>query len=51
MSLHTWRLQGLHEPSSCATFTLNSHWGRVATSKKKSCIYTYRVASIVSNSL
>ena len=34
MSLHTWYRQGSHKPSSCATFTLNSHWGRAATGKK-----------------
>ena len=34
MSLHTWRRQGPHKPSSCTTFTLNSHWGRAATGKK-----------------
>ena len=26
--------QGPHKPSSCTTFTLNSHWGRAATGKK-----------------
>ena len=30
---------------------LNSHWGRAATGKKKSCAYAHRVASVVSNSL
>ena len=34
MSLHTWHRQGPHKPSSCATFTLNSHWDRTATGKK-----------------
>ena len=34
MSLHTWHRQGPHKPSSCATFTLNSYWGRAATGKK-----------------
>ena len=34
MSLHTWRHQGPHKPSSFATFTLNSHWGRATTGKK-----------------
>ena len=34
MSLHTWHHQGPRKPSSCATFTLNSHWGRAATGKK-----------------
>ena len=33
MSLHTWRHQGPHKPSSCTTFTLNSHSGRAATGK------------------
>ena len=35
MSLHTWRCQGPCKPSSFSTFTLNSHWGRAATGKKK----------------
>ena len=41
------------KPSSCATFTFNSHWGRAATGKKekKSCAYTHRVASVMSSSL
>ena len=51
MSLHTWCHQGPHEPSSCTTCTLNSHGGRAATGKKKSCIYAYRVTSVVSDSL
>ena len=34
MSLHTWCHQGPCKPSSCATFMLNSHWGRAATGKK-----------------
>ena len=34
MSLHTWCRQGPRKPSSCATFMLNSHWGRAATGKK-----------------
>ena len=34
MSLPTWRHQGPCKLSSCATFTLNSHWGRAATGKK-----------------
>ena len=34
MSLHIWHRQGLHKPSSCATYMLNSHWGRAATGKK-----------------
>ena len=40
MSLHTWHLQGPHKPSSCATFTLNTHWGRAATGKKVLHLYT-----------
>ena len=51
MSLHTWRHQGPLQPSNCTTFMLNSYWGRAATGKKKSCIYSPRVASIVSESL
>ena len=51
MSLHAWHCQGPHKPSSCATFTLNTHWGRAATGKKMSCIYACRVASVVSKSL
>ena len=34
MSLHTWRCQGPHKPSSCTSFGLNSPWGRAATGKK-----------------
>ena len=33
MSLRTWRCQGPRKPSSCATFTLNSHGGRALTGK------------------
>ena len=36
MSLYTWHRQGPHNPSSYATFTLNSHWGRAVTGKKES---------------
>ena len=35
MSLHNWRRQGPHDLSSCTTFTLNRHWGRAATGKKR----------------
>ena len=35
MSLHTWHRQGPCKPNSCATFKLNSHWGRASTGKKK----------------
>ena len=48
MSLRTWRHQGPCKLSSCATFTLNSHWGRAATGKKS---LASRVASVVSNSV
>ena len=34
MSLHTRRHQGPLKPSSCATLTLNSHWGGAAQAKK-----------------
>ena len=51
LSLHTWRHQGPCNPSSCATFTLNPHWGRAASGKNQSCIYARRVASVMSNSL
>ena len=33
VSLHTWGHQGPRKPSSCATFTLNSHWGTAAAGK------------------
>ena len=39
MSLHTWHHQGSCNKSSCTTFRLNPHWGRVATGKKESYIY------------
>ena len=51
VSLHTWRRQGPCKPSSCTTFRLNSHWGRAATGKKKSCICACTVTSVVSDSL
>ena len=51
MSLHTWRCQGPHKPSSCATFMLNSHWGRAATGKKTSCFYAHRIAWVMSSSV
>ena len=35
MSLYTWYCQGPLNPSNCATFKLNPHWGRAATGKKK----------------
>ena len=43
MTRHTWRRQGPHKPSSCATFTLNSH------RHKKSCVDARRVTSAVSD--
>ena len=48
MSLHTWHPQGPHNPSSCTTFTLNPHWYRAATGKKKSCVYARGVTLVVS---
>ena len=39
MSQHTWHLQSPSKLSSCATSTLNSHWGRAATGKKI-CMHT-----------
>ena len=52
MSLYTWHCQGPHNPSSCATFTLSSHWGRAVTGKKESLVsMDAGVASVVSNSL
>ena len=50
MALHTWHRQGPCKPSSCATFMLNSHWGRAATGKKMSCIYVRKVTLVVPNS-
>ena len=47
MSLHTWYHQGPSKPSSCATFMLNSHWGRAVTGKKT----LGSVHVVVSNSL
>ena len=44
MSPHTWCCQGPYKSNSCTTFTLNSHWGRVATGKK-------RLASVRAGSL
>ena len=46
--MHPWCHRGPPKPTSCTTFTLNSHWGRAATGKK-SCIYACRVASVVSD--
>ena len=34
MSLHICHRHSPCKPSSCATFMLNSHWGRAATGKK-----------------
>ena len=50
MSLHSWHHQGPHKPNSCATFPVNSHWGRAATGKK-SHVYAHRVTLGVPNSL
>ena len=38
MSLHTQSHQGSWKPSSWATFTLNSHWGRAASGEEKACV-------------
>ena len=51
MSLHTGHHQDPCKPSTCATFTLNCHWGRAATGKEKSHVYAHRVTLVVSNSL
>ena len=51
MSLHTWYCLGPRKPSNCATFMLNSHWGRATTGKNKSCVYARSVALVMSNSL
>ena len=51
MPLHTWRCQGPSKPSRCATFALNSHWGRAATGIKKCWVYAHRVTSVVSDYL
>ena len=48
---YTLGLPGSPQPSSCTTFMLNSHQGRAAIGKKKSCIYVCRVALVMSNSL
>ena len=50
MSLHTWRPLGPCNPSSCATFTLNS-LGQSCHGHKKSCVDVCRDASVVSDSL
>ena len=39
VSLHIWHHQGLCKTSSCTTLTLNSHWGRAATGKKKKVLH------------
>ena len=39
-----WVPPGAHKPGSCTTFTLNPHWGRAATGKK-------RLASMLAGSL
>ena len=50
MSLHTWCHQTPCKPSSCSTFTLNSHWGRAATGKM-SCVHACTATLVMSNSL
>ena len=34
MSLNTLCCQGIHKPSSCTIFTLDSHWEKAVTRKK-----------------
>ena len=46
MSLHTWRCQGFCKPSSCATFTLNSHWGRAFFSTGKKSLASMLAGSL-----
>ena len=50
MSLHTWCGQGSPKPSSCAIFTVNSHWAELPLAKKP-CVYVSRITSVVSNAL
>ena len=50
MSLHTWPRQGPCNPSSCATFTFNSHCGRAATGKK-AFVHARRVDLVTSTPL
>ena len=50
MSLDNWHHEGPCKPSSCTTFTLNSHWGKTATGKKK-VLYVHWVASVLSDSM
>ena len=49
--LSNWCCQSSCDPSSCTTFMLNSHWGRAATGKEKSCVYVSRVTLVISTSL
>ena len=52
MCLHSWSHQGPHDPSNGTIFTLNPHWGRVATGETKSLASMHvGVTSVVSNSL
>ena len=51
MSLHPWCHQGPHKPGSCATFMLNSHWGRASTGKKVSWAYAHRITLVEPDSL
>ena len=39
MSMYTCRCQNPCKLSNCATFRLNSHWGRAATGKKVLCLF------------
>ena len=55
VSLNTCRHQGPCKPSSCTTFSFNSHWAELPQAKKKkkkkSCVYMHGVTSGLSNSL
>ena len=46
MPMHTWPCQGPQKPSSCATFTPHSHWGRDAKGKKS--LTSMRTGSLLS---
>ena len=53
VSLNTCHHQGPCKPSSCTTFSFNSHWAELPQDKKKKkfCVYVHRVTSGPSNSL
>ena len=45
-SPHTWRHQSPCRPSTWATFTLSSHWGRPLPAKKKKSFASRRAGSL-----